>query len=117
MSFVSPTLKQLWISYNEISTLEGIKDCTKLEVLYIGNNLIGSFNELNVLANLTLLTDAVFRGNPFMLEGGNIQKPIERPYIEVVPEIKKRIPTLVTIDGDLCKNYETTGEEETGGEM
>jgi len=106
LSFVSPTLKELWISYNEISTLEGIKDCTKLEVLYIGNNMIGSFNELNVLANLVYLIDAVFKGNPFCLVDGNVSKPVEKSYTDIVPEIKKRIPSLITLDGELCKNFE-----------
>lgn len=105
---MAPTLKELWISYNEISTLEGIKDCTKLRVLYIGNNLIVSYNDLNVLNNLVNLEDAVFKGNPFCLIDGNIQKPVEKPYNEIVPEIKKKIPSLITLDGELCKNYETT---------
>ena len=106
LSFVSPTLRELWISYNEIQTLEGIKECTKLEVLYIGNNLIGSINELNVIANLDQLSHAVFKNNPFVLDGGNPLKPLEKPYSEVIPEIKKKIPTLITLDGELCKNYE-----------
>ena len=106
LTFVSSTLKELWISYNEISTLEGLKDCVKLQVLYIGNNLIASISELNNLANCTLLEDAVFRGNPFCLVDGNKEKPIDKPLSEIVPEVKKKIPSLLTLDGDLCKKYE-----------
>ena len=64
-----------------------------MQVLYIGNNLINSYNELNVLVNLTQLEDAVFKGNPFCLVDGNVQKPVEKAYTETVPEIKKRIPS------------------------
>lgn len=103
---VSETLKELWISYNSISTLEGLSQCFKLKVLYIGNNNISDYKELNVLANLTQLEDAVFKGNPCCLEGGNIMKPADLPFNIVVSEIKSRIPSLVTLDGELCKNYE-----------
>jgi dynein light chain 1 len=105
LSFVSPTLKELWISYNEITTLEGIKECTKLEVLYIGNNLIGSINELNVIAQLDQIQHAVFKNNPFVLDGGNVLKPVEKPYTETIPEITKKIPSLITYDGELCATY------------
>lgn len=58
--------------------------------------------------NLTQLEDAVFKGNPFCLVDGNVQKPVEKAYTEIVPEIKKRIPSLITLDGELCKNYESS---------
>jgi len=100
LSFVSATLQQLWISYNEITSLEGLRECTKLQVLYIGNNLISSYNELNVLTPLTELSDVVFKNNPFMLESDNLLKPMEKDYKETAPEIKKRIPSLKLLDGE-----------------
>lgn len=103
LTFVADTLKQLWISYNEIASLDGVKDCIKLEALYIGNNMLASYNDLNVLQNLTNLQHAVFKGNPFAVEGGNISKPVDKSYNELIPEVKKRIPSLITIDGELCK--------------
>ncbi len=50
----------------------------------------------------------MFKGNPFCLVDGNVQKPVEKQYTETVPEIKKRIPSLITLDGELCKNYESS---------
>lgn len=54
LDFVGGTLKQLWISYNDIDRLDGLRNLLKLEVLYIGNNNIGSADELNVLVKLIL---------------------------------------------------------------
>lgn len=112
LTFVADTLKELWISYNDITSLEGVKDCIHLRCLYIGCNLIASYNDLNVLQNLTKLEHAVFKGNPFAIEGGVISKPIEKPYSELIPEVKKRIPSLITLDGELCKGGEQIEEGE-----
>ena len=35
---VGGTLKQLWISYNQIDKLDGLQSCVNLEVLFISNN-------------------------------------------------------------------------------
>lgn len=112
LTFVADTLKQLWISYNEITSLDGVKDCVKLECLYVGNNLLASFNDLNILSNLTNLQHAVFKGNPFAVEGGNISKPIDKQYTELIPEVKKRIPSLMTLDGELCKISDSTDDQQ-----
>lgn len=103
---VASTLKELWISYNDITTLDGLNDCTKLEKLYISNNNIAQMNELNKLVNCVNLIDVTFKGNPFMLVDGDIKKPQDKPFSETIPEIKKRIPSVVTVDGELCKNWE-----------
>lgn len=112
LTFVADTLKQLWISYNEITSLDGVKDCVKLECLYVGNNLLASYNDLNILSNLTNLQHAVFKGNPFAVEGGNIGKPIDKQYTELIPEVKKRIPSLMTLDGELCKISDSTDDQQ-----
>ena len=101
LSFVAPTLKQLWISYNEITSLEGIKECLKLEILYIGNNNIASINELNVIEKLDQITDVVFKNNPFALDGGDVKKPVEKSIHEIVPLVYAKIPSLVKYDGEL----------------
>lgn len=49
---VASTLEQLWISYNQISSLEGIACCKKLTTLYMSNNAIKSFSELDHLVSL-----------------------------------------------------------------
>ena len=46
---VAGTLQQLWISYNQISSLDGLACLTNLTTLYCGNNLIKSFSELDKL--------------------------------------------------------------------
>ena len=112
LTFVADTLKQLWVSYNEISSLDGVKDCVKLECLYVGNNLLASYNDLNILSNLTNLRHAVFKGNPFAVEGGNIKNPIDKQYTELIPEVKKRIPSLMTLDGELCKMSDSTDDQQ-----
>lgn len=52
-------------------------------------------------AGLTNLKDVVFKGNPFALVDGNIAKPSDKDKSEIFPEIKKRIPSVQIIDGDL----------------
>eukprot|EP00971_Amphidinium_carterae_P119393 2364775-Amphidinium_carterae.1 len=37
---VRSLLKELWISYNSISTLDGLQPCSKLTTLFISNNQI-----------------------------------------------------------------------------
>lgn len=37
---VAGTLEQLWLSYNQISSLDGLQTCSKLQVLYMGNNAV-----------------------------------------------------------------------------
>jgi len=43
---VASSLEQLWISYNQISSLDGIACLVNLHTLYISNNAIKSFSEL-----------------------------------------------------------------------
>jgi Leucine-rich repeat (LRR) protein len=54
LDYVAKTLKQLWISYNEIERLEPLKNLIYLEVLYIGNNSIAKIDELNNLVRVSL---------------------------------------------------------------
>ena len=72
MDFLGKSLRELWISYNEIEKLDGLKSLVKLEKLYIGNNHISKIDELNNLANLPELKDVVFKGNPFTLENPSL---------------------------------------------
>jgi len=52
------------------------------------------------------LRDVVFKGNPFAIVDGNISKPIDKDPKEYHPEVKKRIPSIVMIDGDLVMAVE-----------
>ena len=94
---MSSSLEELWISYNQISTLDGIACCPNLTTLYISNNLIKSWGELDKLAGLTNLRDVLFVGNPMYDE---VPKELQR--IEVL----KHLPDLQKIDGDMVKPAE-----------
>ena len=48
---VSGTLEQLWISYNEISSLDGLASLGCLTTLYCARNNIKSFSELDKLVS------------------------------------------------------------------
>jgi dynein light chain 1, axonemal len=50
---IGGTLKELWLSYNLIEKLDGFQPCTKLEVLYLGNNKIKSWDEVSKLVMLS----------------------------------------------------------------
>ena len=39
-------LEQLWLSYNSISSCSGLEKCTKLKILYLGNNKISDLKAL-----------------------------------------------------------------------
>jgi hypothetical protein len=46
---VADTLEELWLSYNQITSLDGLASLHKLSVLYLSNNLIRDWNELEKL--------------------------------------------------------------------
>ena len=118
---MSSTLEELWISYNQINSLDGISCCTNLTTLYISNNLIKAWNELDKLvshliffpshtsssssylldihhqAGLVNLRDVLFVGNPIYDD-----MPKEQARIEVL----KRLPQVAKIDGDMVKPTE-----------
>ena len=107
LDFVGNTLKQLWISYNEIDKLDGLQALLKLEVFYVGNNNIAKVDELNKLSHLTNLVDVVFKGNIFAIQDGNINKPVDRTDRDVYKEdIRKRIPSVQMIDGERSSSSE-----------
>ncbi|NWX74062.1 DNAL1 protein, partial [Alca torda] len=108
---VADTLEELWISYNFIEKLRGIRVMKKLKVLYMSNNLVKDWEVLSVfhnlvgvftfvvaaefvrLAELPLLEDLVFTGNPLQEKYTSDQK---NNWIE---EATKRVPKLKKLDG------------------
>ncbi|NXI65327.1 DNAL1 protein, partial [Anseranas semipalmata] len=104
---VGDTLEELWISYNFIEKLRGIRVMKKLKVLYMSNNLVKDWDVLSMfhnlvgvftfvvaaefarLAELPLLEDLVFVGNP-------LQEKYASDWIE---EASKRVPKLKKLDG------------------
>lgn len=89
---VGATLKELWISYNQISTLDGLYPCVKLEKLFMSNNKIKNWDELTKLTQLPELHNLLLLGNP-LYEGFSKQ--------ECPPLVLKRLPNLKTLDGEM----------------
>merc|ERR1712153_58939 len=88
-------LEQLWISYNIISSLAGIEKLRVLKVLFISNNKISDFKEVNRLAELSsTLEELVLFGNP--LHMGIIGKDGELAWAD---QVLTALPTLKKLDG------------------
>ena len=52
---VAETLEELWASYNMITTLDGASTLTNLTTLYLSNNNIKSWSELDKLVRKAAL--------------------------------------------------------------
>merc|ERR1719162_1036039 len=61
---VGQTLRELWLSYNHISTLDGLHPCVKLVTFFLSNNKVKSWDELSKLQQLPELTNLMLAGNP-----------------------------------------------------
>ncbi|CBZ51693.1 hypothetical protein NCLIV_014880, partial [Neospora caninum Liverpool] len=46
---IGQTLRELWLSYNQIERLDGLQPCVKLEVLYMSNNRVKGWEEVEKL--------------------------------------------------------------------
>ncbi|XP_031969048.1 dynein light chain 1, axonemal isoform X2 [Corvus moneduloides] len=101
---VADTLEELWISYNLIEKLRGIRVMKKLKILYMSNNLVKDW-EFVRLAELPLLEELVFVGNP-------LQEKFATDQNSWIEEATKRVPNLKKLDGTLVVKE----EEEEGGE-
>jgi dynein light chain 1 len=94
---VCGTLQELWLSYNQVIKLSGLEACTRLRVLYLANNLIREFKELEAVPGC--VEDISLVGNPVWeaakLDGG-VPSAIGSTYRI---EILRRLPHLKKIDG------------------
>jgi dynein light chain 1, axonemal len=90
---VAATLEELWLSYNSIATLDGLQACAKLQVLYMSNNKIADWGELDKLAGLPELREVLFLGNP-MYDGVPDKAAAKL-------QILKRLPNLAKIDSEM----------------
>ena len=59
---IGQTLKELWLSYNFIEKLDGLQPCIKLTTLYIGNNRIKNWDEIDKLKDLPEIGNVLFVG-------------------------------------------------------
>ena len=95
---VSGTLEELWISYNLISSLDGLASCQALQVLYAGQNRIADWAEVDKLAALPLLRDIVLVGNSI-----ETSSPDNATYRAM---IIKRVPQVQKIDNIMVSPIE-----------
>ncbi|KAK7194163.1 dynein light chain [Novymonas esmeraldas] len=87
-----PQLEQLWVSYNKIDKLTGLDKLKGLRVLFMSNNLINSWTEIDRLANqCPELVDVLFLNNPLCSGAASNQ---EYRYMML-----QRLPKLTRLDG------------------
>lgn len=88
-----PPLEELWISYNKIDKLSGLDKLKNLKVLYMSNNQISNWTEIERLANqCPELQDVLFIGNPIFNNA-----PSEQDYRYMMLQ---RLPKLTKLDGN-----------------
>eukprot|EP00927_Polykrikos_kofoidii_P046032 TRINITY_DN40211_c0_g1_i1.p1 TRINITY_DN40211_c0_g1~~TRINITY_DN40211_c0_g1_i1.p1 ORF type:complete len:215 (+),score=47.09 TRINITY_DN40211_c0_g1_i1:60-647(+) len=100
---IGRTLLQLWLSYNSISTLDGLAGCGKLTTLFMSNNKIKDFSELQKLQPLPELTTVLFTGNP-MYEGFT-KKQARSKVVE-------QLPRIGAVDGEMITGDDGGDDEE-----
>lgn len=61
---VAGTLEEFWLSYNVITSTAGLEKCANLRVLYLSNNKIAGWGEVERLAPLSKLEELLLVGNP-----------------------------------------------------
>ncbi|CCW66029.1 unnamed protein product [Phytomonas sp. Hart1] len=87
-----PHLEQLWISYNKIDKLTGLDKLKSLRILYMSNNLVNSWSEIDRLSNQCPdLVDVLFVNNPIYNSAPSTQ---EYRYMML-----QRLPKLTCLDG------------------
>ena len=101
---VAETLEELWISYNQIASLEGLQGMNLLSSLYMSNNNIKAWTELDKLASLPSLKDILLVGNPIYSDFPTRE--------EARVEVLRHLPNLAKIDGQMVKPSERDAANE-----
>lgn len=96
---IGATLRELWISYNQITALDGLSCCPKLEVLFISNNKIKDLHELRKLSQNSLLANLNLVNNP-------IYDNVARSEMRL--NILAAVPQLSVLDGELLTDRPAT---------
>jgi len=91
---VAETLEELWISYNNLVSLAGIEKASNLKTLYMSNNKIATWNEIDRLTSLANLEDLLLVGNPVYNDYKD-NNALNEYRVEVI----KRLPNLKKLDG------------------
>lgn len=105
---VADTLEELWISYNQVASLNGIEKLSNLKVLLMSNNKIASWSDVDRLAAISTLEDILLVGNPLYNDFKD-RNELGEYRIEVI----KRLPNLKKLDGipvDVDEREQATGK-------
>jgi dynein light chain 1 len=100
---VGGTLEQLWLSYNSISSLDGLQSCSKLTTLFMSNNKIKDWSELDKLQPLPALNNVLFVGNPIY---DTLSKK-ERKHMVV-----ERLPSISNVDGEMITGADEDDDDD-----
>jgi len=87
-------LEQLWLSYNNITSLKGIEGLKVCHTVYMGNNKVSEEKEFDKLCELPCLEELVFFGNP--IHRNMVEKEGELAWPLFV---KEKLPNLRKLDG------------------
>ncbi|KNC54917.1 dynein light chain 1 [Thecamonas trahens ATCC 50062] len=89
---ISGTLQNLWISYNSIERLVGIRLCKKIKQLYIRYNKVKDWSQFEYLIELPELEDLEFLGNP-------LEAKLTEDGADYRAMALERLPRLKRLDG------------------
>lgn len=89
---VGATLQQLWLSYNNIDSLQGLGGCSALQVLYVAHNKIKDWNEVDRLKENKNLRTLVLLGNEIYTEKSASDA-------EARLNVLRRLPLIDLLDG------------------
>jgi dynein light chain 1 len=99
---VAETLEALWISYNQIEKLVGIDKLTNLKVLYLANNKIRDWSEIDRLSSLHKLEELLLKSCPIYDEAKEAGT-ISTYRVEVWCSSQKRLCRALSCPwADLC---------------
>ena len=97
---IGDTLEELWLSYNQIDTLNGLHPCRALKILYLSNNKIRRMEELDKLRDNPKLINVLFMGNPIYEGKQSVQYGRDDINLcEAQLDVLKRLTNLEVIDG------------------
>ena len=93
---IAGSLEELWLSYNNINSLDGIQACQKLHTIYLSNNKIAQWKEVKKCEALPELRSVLFFGNPVY---DATSKQINWPMVvHLLPQVETVDGVIVTGD-------------------
>jgi len=102
---IGATLQELWLSYNSIATLDGLQPCSKLHTLFMSNNKIKDWSEIEKLQANPELGNVLFVGNPIY---ENLTKKQARM------KVKEALQDVKTVDGEMITGDDMDDDEVEG---